>query len=122
MNASDASTFAPFIITYPSNQRLDAAFGIQYSKYCGSTPSGFTDDYWAGAQKTCADLGMKLPTAEEFVSLHNNPNWTEKPTSGTFWTTLENTRHCASFIDFSNSGDVDYESKFDRHNLLCIGN
>ena len=41
-----------------------------YAKYCGSNPSGNTDDYWAGANKACASEDMRLPTFEELEDLY----------------------------------------------------
>ena len=37
------------------------------------------NNYWAGAKKACADIGMVLPTQEQFETLALKDNWPGKP-------------------------------------------
>lgn len=58
-----------------------------YAKYCGNYPSTQTrTDYWAGAQKACDDLGMKIINGDDFLKIvKNKDKYPNFPTSGMYW-------------------------------------
>ncbi len=91
-----------------------------YTKYCG-TPSGYAEDYWAGAQKACDQQGMKLPTEDELKALYNDTTWADKPTSDGFWSSSVYSAYSAYYVRFS-SGYVDFNSKFNNFSVVCIAN
>ena len=112
-----------------------ADFGLDYSpvdcsnssspdyKYCGPTPSGYTDDYWAGAKKKCADEGMTLPDPAALQSFHNTHRGQEGvPTTGWFWPSSEDSRYPQSsawIVLFSNGGEG-YNNKNNQYRVLCL--
>ncbi|MDR1326811.1 MAG: DUF1566 domain-containing protein, partial [Heliobacteriaceae bacterium] len=56
----------------------------EYDKnYTTAVSSGCTANRWAGAKKHCDELGMRLPTVDELLSLKDSG------ISGTFWSSLE---------------------------------
>ncbi|MBQ8168654.1 DUF1566 domain-containing protein, partial [bacterium] len=93
--------------------------------YCNSNDITYADDigtnYWVGAQYACAKQGMKLPTKDELKALYNDPDWAEKPTSGWFWSSSENSAYSAYNVDFD-YGDVIGFNKLNQHSVVCIGN
>ncbi len=95
-------------------------------KYCGSQPSGRTNDYWAGSQKACADKGMKLPTRDELLDIFNDPNFTEKPTDWV-WTSTEEAGQSyyayAVTFDFEENSAYDMsDKKVFQYNVMCVAN
>ena len=91
-----------------------------YTTYCG-TPSGYTNDYWAGAKKACADQGMKLPTKDELLALYAKKGEEGIPTSGWIWSASEYNAGSAYYVYFDN-GFVHDNLKHTQHSVLCIGN
>ncbi|MBQ8167891.1 hypothetical protein IJZ97_00530, partial [bacterium] len=94
-------------------------------EYCTTEDIAFSenygDNYWVGAKKACVDQGMKLPTKDELLALYNDPDWTEKPTIGWFWSSSEydtTTAYTVNFID----GGVGIRTKYNQDNVVCIGN
>ncbi|MBQ8168586.1 hypothetical protein IJZ97_04125, partial [bacterium] len=104
-------------------------------EYCG-TASGYSDDYWAGAQKACADLGMSLPaigswdssswtcnadSAEDTLcGIHNNRD-EYGITSGYFFSSSEDGTNNAYGVTFG-YGYVRNYGKNIRDSVVCIGN
>ena len=57
---------------------------------CGPTPSTFSNDYWAGAKKLCADAGMQLPDIDTLYNIYtawkNNGEYqTELASANSYW-------------------------------------
>ena len=60
-----------------------------HSEYCGKY-SDYTNDYWAGGNKTCAELGMRQPTLAEIKQIYAYSSTEENPgLSGTYFTSDE---------------------------------
>ena len=90
-----------------------------YSKYCGAKPSGFTDDYWAGAQKACDSMGMKLPSPSELGSLEGE----NVPMGQWYWTSEESpTNSCCSYGRYVGTVTGDTDNKSLQNKVLCVGN
>ncbi|MBQ8168294.1 hypothetical protein IJZ97_02635, partial [bacterium] len=108
-------------------------------KYCGSYPSGNKQDYWAGAKKACADLGMSLPQVGSYDGSYCSANSAEDTLCGifnnrngygieiddhhsTFWTASEYDTDGAWEVYFD-GGNVYYDyNKFLQYNVICVGN
>ncbi|MBQ8167818.1 prepilin-type N-terminal cleavage/methylation domain-containing protein [bacterium] len=52
--------------------------------YCGSSPSGWPSDSWAGASYTCAQQGLRLPTTAELQKMAADGG-SDIPASGWYW-------------------------------------
>ena len=95
-----------------------------YNKYCGSSPSGTPNDYWAGAQKACSELGMHLPTIEELDALYARYGEEGIPTYGSFWSSSEDDYDYAYYytIDYYDPGRNRAQKSNSEIYLLCVGN
>jgi prepilin-type N-terminal cleavage/methylation domain-containing protein len=91
-----------------------------YTTYCG-TPSGLTNDYWAGAKKACDQQGMKLPTADELKALYNDATWADKPTAW-FWSSSERSANLAYYVKFDTGYRDDNGKNIIQYHVLCISN
>ncbi|MBQ3819389.1 type II secretion system protein, partial [bacterium] len=62
-----------------------------YAKYCGPTPSGYSNDRWAGAKKVCDEAGMYLPEHTELKQILDSKSEYSQIASVTinFWTSNE---------------------------------
>ena len=93
-------------------------------KYCGPHPSGYENDYWAGAKKKCADEGMTLPTDTELKAFYDANHGQEGvPTSVWFWSSSERSddpQSIARLVYFGN-GNVTSNYKGGHDSVLCIG-
>ncbi len=87
-------------------------------QYCGNTPSGSSNDAWAGAKKACAQQGLKLPTKEELTDLRNK-GVEGLPTTGYYWTANEKNASTAYDFGFSSGTAMEY-SKTIKDSALCI--
>jgi len=97
-----------------------------YAKYCGPTPSGRSDDYWAGAKKVCNEAGMYLPERTELKQIWNVRSEYPEITSATgdFYASDEyqnNPQSEGKAVNFGNGG-LGSHSKFHQGNVLCVGN
>ncbi len=90
-------------------------------KYCGTQSSNKYEDYWAGAQKACAEQGMRLPTTDELRALYYDKSWTQKPASGSYWTVDELSNTNARVMEFS-SGSFSGRYKYGSNRALCVSN
>ena len=105
-------------------------------KYCGTRPGktftangDFSNlDMWAGGMKSCMDLGLKVPSQDEMISICQNYKNTLGINKGLYMTSTENTGTHAweygtiSSIDFSNCTlYTPISSKsYMKHGLLCV--
>lgn len=102
------------------------------AEYCGNVPSESTNDYWAGANKTCKDLGMRVPSYSELLDIYALGKTEEglTPTSGAYWASDEgkNTsahlayNHAACGVNFA-SGTMDLcngWAKTCKKNVMCV--
>ena len=108
-------------------------------KYCGTNTSWRWEDYWAGAQKACAEIGMEVPrigswdgdnwvcntssAKDTLCAIYNKRN-EYGITSGWFWAADEqpvDVRSAFSLKFDSNFVD-DYHDKRENLSVLCIGN
>ena len=94
---------------------------------CGPTPSGYSDDYWAGAKKACIDAGMTLPDRTTLKTIYNNKSdYTTLPSDGWFWSSTEYSSNApqynAWFVHFG-SGDESPSGKDSYYDgVVCVGN
>ncbi len=96
--------------------------GEDYS-YCSPTPSGRTNDYWAGAKKACESMDMKLPTFDELVNLMKNETWDSKSLNY-YWSSTEysyNPIDYASVVS-GNGRNTGGENKSSSvREVVCVG-
>jgi len=97
-----------------------------YKKYCG-TPSGFSNDKWAGAKKVCDEAGMYLPGLNELKEIYNNrAEYSEikSITGSSFWTSNEavSNNTVAIIFRFINHTTNDVKNTNYSYNALCVGN
>ena len=82
------------------------------------------DNYWAGAKKTCDDIGMSLPDKSKLQSLYQAGQKDSSlglPTSGWFWSSSETSATSAYGMSFS-GGYTGYDGKdYSYGRVLCIG-
>jgi len=99
----------------------DPDIKADYDAYCGPTPSGDSDDYWAGAKRACAEEGMHLPTIEELRDLYASGE-EGIPTSDWFWSSSEDGTYGAWALDFDDGRERNY-GKYDSDvYVMCLGN
>ena len=86
------------------------------------------DNYWAGAKKACAELGMSLPNVSKLRSIYQAAKKDSSlglPTSGTFWSSSEGLAHSAylgGFRDSCTGGCEEYADKnYGYGKVLCVG-
>ena len=94
-------------------------------KYDPKWEKGWGDNYWAGAKKACAELGMSLPDKSKLQSLHKQ-SWKDPslglPRGGYFWSSSEKDDADAYLVTFGSSGSAYYSLKNDSdHKVLCVG-
>ena len=97
-----------------------------YAKYCGPTPSGYSNDYWAGAKKVCDEAGMYLPESAELKQIYNSKSEYLEIASITdrFYTSEECTysqKLNAQNINFA-TGITYNNGKYSLYQVLCVGN
>ena len=102
-------------------------------KYCVLGSSA--DNFWAGAKKACADLGMNLPLTGGITGETCPANAAENTlcgiynnrdeygiTSGYFWTASGEGANATPYVDFSNGRVYDHGPKINANSALCIAN
>ncbi|MEI3271374.1 MAG: hypothetical protein V8S20_08510 [Candidatus Gastranaerophilaceae bacterium] len=88
--------------------------------------AGYTDDnYWAGAKKACAELGMSLPDKSKLQSLAKKTTAEKEqlglPNRGWFWSSSEYSAYTAYDVYF-NGGNARYGYKdLSNTRALCVG-
>ncbi|MBQ8168857.1 hypothetical protein IJZ97_05520, partial [bacterium] len=129
-------TGADIVIIGTSYSAVDCSdsSGEDY-KYCGSKPSGYTSDYWAGANKTCATLGMKLPELGSYdeSELYCSTNSAEKTlcgiynnreeysiSSGWFFSETETPSKEGAYVMVADTGTVYFYYKNEQGNVACV--
>ena len=112
-------------ISTPINCADSTSDGYEYCT-AGDISSAYTSNYWAGANRACAEEGMHLPTIEELRDLYARKGEEGIPTSGWFWSSSESGASFAWALSFDNGNEDDYDSyggKYTSNNsVLCIGN
>ena len=89
-----------------------------FTQYCGS-PSGFTEDYWAGAKKACNETGLKLPDTDDLDKIYAMKGMAGIPASGIFWASSQLAGNSAYTKNFS--GTTSYTTaKSTELNVMCI--
>ena len=92
-----------------------------YTKYCGNSPSGLTSDYWAGAQKTCNDKGMKLPSKDEVnaIGITSSDSYS---VSAWYWSSTDGNEDYAWNYTIYDGGVQPRGDgpKFTQYNVICI--
>jgi len=105
------------------------ASSVDYQQYCGPHPSGYTNDYWAGAKKACDEAGMTLPTINEiFSDIYQNKSnftslsqFTDKLWTSTEWTGANNNLTIYSRCINMSNGDIggNCGDKREHHSVVC---
>ena len=98
-----------------------------YAKYCGPTPSGYSNDYWAGAKKVCNEAGMYLPEQSELKQIWNIRTEYSEIASlrAILWAYSElstNKQLRALDINFNSSALGDTPKNLNSRKVLCVGN
>jgi len=98
-----------------------------YQAYCSSTPSGFPNDYWAGAKKACDEAGMDLPNRQTLHDTYYN-NKSNFPsiasTTDAFWASDGNQSSTSGggAVNFA-TGQLYYNiGKTNQYSVLCTKN
>ena len=102
---------------------------IDYQTYCGPHPSGYPNDYWAGAKKACDEAGMAVPDRQ---TLHDT-YWANKSNfnaiaskSNDIWASDEypsNPQTSGRYVPFGTGAqDTIYGYKLNMAGVLCVGN
>jgi hypothetical protein len=86
---------------------LDTCDGTsEYDKdYTTSVSRNCSINYWAGAKKACADLGMSLPTQSQLLSLKGEPA-NQLGMSGIFWSSELEGAEIAYLVALPDGGQV----------------
>ena len=97
-----------------------------YQNYCGPHPSGFSNDYWAGAKKACDEAGMTLPIQSVLKTYYNNrANFSSIASviqgNDYFWASDEYSQTIGKNINFTN-GSLYNLDKYFKVKILCISN
>ena len=83
------------------------------------------DNYWAGAKKACAELGMSLPDKSKLQSLAKKTTAEKEqlglPTSGWFWSSSEYNAYYAYYVNFYYGYTYDYDKYYRYSKVLCVG-
>ena len=85
------------------------------------------DNYWAGAKKACAELGMSLPDISKLKSIYKAGKKDSSlglPTSGYFWSSSESEAYAdyAYSMWFAIDDSKTSGPKYDSSNMvLCVG-
>ena len=98
-----------------------------FKEYCGKL-SGYTDDYWAGANYACKKKGMELSSSAVLQKLYL-ANWDNKPTAGIYWSSdqVSNSNGNVSVFSFkdgtieSSTGTNRQTTKNKNNKVLCVG-
>ena len=56
-----------------------------YKNFCGKMVSDYADDYWAGAQKACSDIGASLPNIDDIGIISADLRDNGIPDRGSVW-------------------------------------
>ena len=91
-----------------------------YQKYC-TTASGYSDDYWAGAKKACAEAGLKLPDSSALTAIKTNKSSYTSIKDFTYraWASTEDSQTQANYVQFNNSSNG-AEAKNAHNPVICV--
>ena len=87
-------------------------------EYCTSQ-SAYADDYWAGANKACAKLGMKLPDNTSLQALCRSNKAETGLGSSSVWSSTTFTARNAYYVSFSTCGTTT-GSKKSSMKVICV--
>ena len=107
-----------------------ACTGGLNANYCG-TASGNTSDYWAGGNKTCDDLKMRMPTYAELLEIYNISKKSGNNFKGEwYWSSeqISGRQGCAKGVNFKTgsatvcgaAGDISGGKGNSVYNVMCI--
>jgi len=116
------ATYCNLVTSYsPVDCSSNGAGTSDYTKYCG-TPSGYSNDYWAGARKACDQIGMTLPDKTKLREIRATAvanTSSGLPTTGGFWSSTEYGNQSAYRVTF-NDGETYGSRKNFNLAALCI--
>ncbi len=81
------------------------------------------DNYWAGAKKACADIGMSLPDYSKLLSMYEAGKKDSSlglPTSGDFWSSSELYDYAVRVLTFYDGYRLYYKD-YSNVKVLCVG-
>ena len=91
------------------------------AQYCGNI-SHYSNDYWAGAIKTCANINAELPDLNILKNdICKNKKDKLSISEGTFWSSSSNDYDYAYPVHFS-SCSTNYGDKSNTYKIICVGN
>ncbi|MDR1168511.1 MAG: DUF1566 domain-containing protein, partial [Heliobacteriaceae bacterium] len=104
---------------------INTCDGSPYSSYDpgGNANVHCTTNFWAGAKKACADLGMHLPTNDELntISQHNSSNNNILGMLGWFWSSTELDANSAWVRSFPDGNQTTYDVKGGTNGFIrCV--
>ena len=82
------------------------------------------DNYWAGAKKACAELGMSLPDKSKLQSLYHAGQKDSSlglPVGGSFWSSEEINAYDTYVVGFGNGGTSVSGKTRSSTKVLCVG-
>ena len=82
------------------------------------------DNYWAGAKKACAELGMSLPDKSKLKSIYQAGKKDSSlglPTDGWFWSSLEQSAPNAYYVFFDGGYTGSHRKDDSNFKVLCVG-
>ena len=100
--------------------RIDTSKDKTYDSDCYSQCSL---NYWAGAKKACADIGMTLASLSDLTTIYDAKGTNSKvPRKGDFWSS-NGADHSTAMVKRFNTGEEFKELRDAQDNMaLCVGN
>ncbi len=92
-------------------------------KYCGEFAFEMTYNYWAGANKVCAEQGMKLPTKDELLVIYAKMLEDGIPTTPhVFWSSSlgNDVERRPTSVSFENGTVYDSDDPGYNFDVICI--
>ncbi|MDR1326800.1 MAG: prepilin-type N-terminal cleavage/methylation domain-containing protein [Heliobacteriaceae bacterium] len=104
--------------SYSPIDTCDGSPDISYDPL-GSKNSYCANNYWAGAKKHCADIGMRLPTMSELNSLVSSASQLGMSHTLSHWSSEEYDANSVRFMNLPN-GDKSYTAKINSIFMRCV--
>ena len=88
---------------------------------------GGNDNYWAGAKKACADVGMSLPDKETLIKLSDKRKEDKTlglPSRDTYWSSSTSGLYRNMYVVYmygSLTSSVDALAKYKSASVICVG-
>lgn len=114
-NSSNVKSFAHIGLTYKCLPKGSQDFNKWDSN------GHWSPSCWAGAQKVCDDIGMRLPDIATLENLYNNKeSYPNLPKSDWYWTSSNSSEYSAYIFNFTNGWNATSGKKA-VFKVLCVG-